>query len=158
MNTVVKSKGLGTRMRERFKRSNEERRLWEPPEPGIPLHPGEILKRDYLGPHGITARELANAMHTRLTIVRNLLRGKRRVCADLAFRLGCCFDTTPEYWLSLQNTYSLAKVWAKKGADIEQQVVPFDYLLLAAISRERRGQPAVRVGLEELIAEVYRAG
>lgn len=157
MSNENSSKGLGTRMRERFKGSIDARELWDRPAAKIPAHPGKLLRKNYLEPHDITAHQLANALHVRLTLIRGLLQGKRRVSADLALRLGYCFDTEPQYWLDLQNAYSLAMAWAKKGAEIEQRVVLYDDMLIAGIDGERRGKATLSGDVDELIVKINLA-
>lgn len=77
--------------------------------PGVriaPIHPGEILKEEFLAPLGISENQLAKA--TRLkSRVNKIVRGERGISADTAIRLGIFFGTTPEFWLNLQAAYDL---------------------------------------------------
>jgi len=71
------------------------------------IHPGEILKEEFLEPLNITAYRLAKEINISQTRVSEIIHGKRSVSADTAIRLSRFFGTTPEFWLNLQNLYDL---------------------------------------------------
>jgi addiction module HigA family antidote len=73
-----------------------------------PVHPGEILKEEFLDELGLTAGKLAKALHVPRTRIERIVACKMGVSADTAFRLARYFDTTPEFWLNLQRGYDLA--------------------------------------------------
>ena len=71
----------------------------------IAAHPGEILRTEFMEPMGITAYQLAKALH--LPGIYEIVRGKRAVSADVALRLGKYFGMTPQFWMNLQTDYDL---------------------------------------------------
>ena len=71
-----------------------------------PIHPGEILAEE-LEEIGMTAVELARQIDVPDNRIYQIVHGKRSITADTALRLGKFFNTTAEYWLSLQNLYEL---------------------------------------------------
>jgi len=72
-------------------------------------HPGEVLREEYLGPLGLSARALAKAIDVPPNRVTEIMRGERDVSADTAIRLGRYFRTDPRFWLNLQSAYDLSK-------------------------------------------------
>ncbi len=72
-----------------------------------PIHPGETLSEEFLGPLGITPYRLAKNIGTTQSRVADILNGRRRITADTALRLGRYFNTSPEFWLNLQNHYDI---------------------------------------------------
>jgi addiction module HigA family antidote len=72
-----------------------------------PLHPGEVLREEFLGPLGMSAYALGKALHVPLTRITAILAGERAVSADTALRLARFFRTTPEFWIRLQGAYDL---------------------------------------------------
>jgi addiction module HigA family antidote len=87
-----------------------------------PVHPGEILKEEYLEPLSLTAAALARALRVSTPTVNDIVLLRRGVSADMALRLSICLDTTPEFWLNLQSTYDLRKAEIERGASIRDQV------------------------------------
>ena len=71
----------------------------------IAAHPGEILRTEFMEPMGITAYQLAKALH--LPGIYEIVRGKRAISANVALRLGKYFDMTPQFWMNLQTDYDL---------------------------------------------------
>jgi addiction module HigA family antidote len=72
-----------------------------------PVHPGEVLREEYLAPLGMSANALASALHVPANRVSAIIAGKRNVTADTALRLARFFGTSPEFWLNLQQSYEL---------------------------------------------------
>lgn len=87
-----------------------------------PVHPGEILKEEYLEPLSLTAAALARALSVSTPTVNDIVLQRRGFSADMALRLSICLDTTPEFWLNLQLTYDLRKAEIERGAAIRDQV------------------------------------
>ena len=75
----------------------------------IPTHPGEILLEEFLKPLGVTQVAFAEHLGTSLQRVNEIIRGKRGVTPDMAWRLSQAFGTTPEFWLNLQAAHDLAR-------------------------------------------------
>jgi antitoxin HigA-1 len=72
-----------------------------------PLHPGEVLREEYLKPLGLTAYALAAALDVPRTRIERLANEETGVTADTALRLARYFRTTPEFWMNLQDRYEL---------------------------------------------------
>ena len=76
----------------------------------LPIHPGEILRTEFLEPLKLSATKLANYMGIAPSRVTAIISDtdKRSITADTAYRLACVFKTTPEFWLNLQSNYDVA--------------------------------------------------
>ncbi len=72
-----------------------------------PIHPGEILDKEFLEPLGLSAAELARAIRVPTNRVTRLIRGQAGVTPDTALRLSRALRTTPEFWLNLQLRFDL---------------------------------------------------
>lgn len=72
-----------------------------------PIHPGEILREEFLIPMNITQRELANGIRVPYQRVNELINGKRGVTPSTALRLAKYFGTTPGFWMNLQLLWDL---------------------------------------------------
>jgi len=72
-----------------------------------PIHPGEILKAEFLDPLGISAAELARAIRVPSNRVTRLIHGQAAVTPDTALRLARALRTTPQFWLNLQQRFDL---------------------------------------------------
>jgi addiction module HigA family antidote len=78
------------------------------PENRIPSHPGEILQEQFLEPLGLTQVALSEHLGVPVQRVNEIVRGKRGVTPETAWLLAQAFDTTPEFWISLQGNHDLA--------------------------------------------------
>ena len=72
-----------------------------------PIHPGEILREEYLAPLGMSANALAHAIGVPANRISDVIRAKRAVTADTALRLARALKTSPQFWLNLQQSYDL---------------------------------------------------
>ena len=88
-----------------------------------PIHPGEILKEEFLEPLGMSANALAIALHVPAPRINDVVRQKRAVSVDTALRLARYFNTTAQFWLNLQTSYDL-KTAEKNIALIKREVHP----------------------------------
>ena len=75
-----------------------------------PIHPGEVLLKDFIEGFGITQNKVAVAIGVPPRRINEIVHGKRRITADTAARLARYFGTTPQFWLNLQATYELDMV------------------------------------------------
>lgn len=90
-----------------------------------PVHPGEVLREEYLEPLGMSVNALAKALHITATRVNEIVREQRGVSAETAMRLARYFQTSPEFWLNLQTAYELR--CAAGAADrIAHEIQPFE--------------------------------
>jgi addiction module HigA family antidote len=85
-----------------------------------PTAPGEILRHEFLEPLGLSQKELAEALGITRVRLSEILRGKRAITPDTAFRLARFFDTTPEFWLGLQTDVSLWDTLRAHGSEYEK--------------------------------------
>lgn len=83
-----------------------------------PIHPGEILREEYLEPLGISAGALARDLHVPRTRIERLAAGISPVTIDTALRLAKFFGTSPEFWMNMQASYDLKIAAAAKKSDI----------------------------------------
>ena len=72
-----------------------------------PVHPGEILKEEFMTPLGLSANGLARAVRVPPNRISAIVNGARGLTADTALRLSRAFGTTAEFWLNLQKQYEL---------------------------------------------------
>ena len=86
-----------------------------------PIHPGEVLDEEFLGPLGLSQNKAALAMRVPARRVNEIVHGKRAVTADTALRLARTFGTTPEFWLGLQAHYDLEVARDASGARIARE-------------------------------------
>ena len=90
-----------------------------------PIHPGEILREDFLKPMGISINRLARDIVVPPGRISEIVNGRRRVTADTALRLGQFFGTSAELWLGLQSDYDLRVTRRKVGKEIERRIEPY---------------------------------
>lgn len=86
-----------------------------------PCNPGEILKKKYLDPMGMTQQELADRLGITRVRINEVLLGKRAITPDTAIRLARFFDTTVKFWLGMQNDLDLWE--AKKNNEEEYRKI-----------------------------------
>jgi addiction module HigA family antidote len=72
-----------------------------------PIHPGEVLLKEYLEPLGVTQHRLAVAIGVPPRRINEIVHGKRRISADTALRLARYFGTSERFWLNLQSRYNI---------------------------------------------------
>lgn len=89
-----------------------------------PVHPGEILREEFLGPLGLNPHKLALALRVSAPSIYEIVRGERAVSPEMALRLGRYFGTTPEFWLNLQSRYDLELARDKGQRKVEREVHP----------------------------------
>lgn len=71
------------------------------------IHPGEILKEEFLNPMGISAYRLAKDTGIPQTRISEIVKGRRRITADTALRFAKYFGVSARFWLGLQNDYDI---------------------------------------------------
>lgn len=89
------------------------------------VHPGEILREDFMKPLGLSVNRVALDLRVPATRIAEIVHGRRRVTADTALRLARYFKTNPEFWLNLQNFFDLEDA-RRSGilSEIERQIEP----------------------------------
>jgi addiction module HigA family antidote len=83
------------------------------------IHPGEVLKEEFLVPLHLTAYRLAKETKMPQTRISEIIKGKRGITADTALRLAKFLGTTPQFWLGLQNDYDLEESEKNISKDLE---------------------------------------
>jgi len=89
-----------------------------------PVHPGDVLLKDFIGPLGISRYRVAKNINVPQRRIDLICRGEAAVSADMALRLGRLFGTTPEFWINLQAQYDLEVAERTGGKAIAKAVVP----------------------------------
>jgi len=84
-----------------------------------PIHPGEILLKEFLEPMAISQYRLAKAMHVPPRRINEIVLGKRAVSADTALRLSRALSTSPDLWLGLQTQYDMDQAADALGAELK---------------------------------------
>lgn len=80
------------------------------------IHPGEVLKEEFLEPLNITAYRLSKDLGIPQTRISEILKGRRRISADTALRLSKYFGNSAKFWLGLQDDYDIEEeLSARKG-------------------------------------------
>jgi addiction module HigA family antidote len=87
--------------------------------PNWRVHPGEILREEFLKPMGISAYELAKRLHVPAPRVNDIVLERRGTNADTAIRLSRFFGTTEQFWLNLQGAYEISRIKADHASEIE---------------------------------------
>jgi antitoxin HigA-1 len=95
-----------------------------------PVHPGEVLREDFMKPLGLSVNRLALELHVPATRIGEIVHERRRISAETALRLARYFHTNAEFWLNLQNFYDLeVSRRSGKASEIEHQVNPAPSLI-----------------------------
>ena len=97
----------------------------------LAIHPGEILREEYMAPLGLSANALAIALGIPATRIHEILHEKRGVSTDTAMRLARYFGTDMEMWINLQAQYEADSMDAQKRTDMER-IVPYSALQWAS--------------------------
>ncbi len=88
-----------------------------------PIHPGEIIKEEYLKPLSMSVNALAVALRVPASRINDVVRQKRGVSIDTALRLARYFNTTSQFWMNLQISYDL-KIATQNMEKIEKEIIP----------------------------------
>lgn len=89
-----------------------------------PIHPGEILREEFLTPLGMSANQLALALRVPATRVNDIVNEKRGITADTALRLSRYFGTTPRFWMNMQASWELEVAEDQLGNALQREVLP----------------------------------
>ena len=89
-----------------------------------PIHPGEILREEFMIPHSLSQNALARALNVPPRRTNEIVLEKRGITADTALRLARYFGTSAEMWAGLQADYDLRRVRYEKARTIEREVEP----------------------------------
>jgi addiction module HigA family antidote len=89
-----------------------------------PIHPGEILREEFMIPRSLSQNALARALNVPPRRINEIVLEKRGITADTALRLARYFGTSAEMWAGLQADYDLRRVRYEKARTIEREVEP----------------------------------
>jgi addiction module HigA family antidote len=89
-----------------------------------PVHPGEILLKEFIEPLGLSQNRLALALGVPARRINEIVLGKRGITADTALRLARYFKMSPQFWLGLQMDYELDVAEDMLGGRLEKEVTP----------------------------------
>jgi addiction module HigA family antidote len=89
-----------------------------------PVHPGEVLRDEFLTPLALSVYQLAQALRVSRPRLNDVVLGRRGVTVDTALRLGRYFGTTPDFWLNLQTRYDLDVAELTVRREIELEIEP----------------------------------
>ncbi len=82
------------------------------------IHPGEILREEYMKPLGLSSRKLASLLQIPASRVNDIVLERRGITAETALRLAHYFSTTPKFWLNMQISYELKKAEEELKIDL----------------------------------------
>ena len=89
-----------------------------------PVHPGAILRTQFMERYSLSASALAIRLHVPAPRVNDIVRERRGISPDSALRLARFFRTTAQYWMDLQTAYDLALAQEQAGEQIVREVLP----------------------------------
>jgi len=87
-----------------------------------PIHPGEVLTKEFLEPMGITQYRLAKDISVPARRINEIVHGKRAITADTALRLSKYFGTSERFWMNLQTRYDMELQKDVLGDRLEKEV------------------------------------
>ena len=90
-----------------------------------PIHPGEILREEYLTPLGMSVNALATKLRVPTTRLHEIVKERRAITADTAMRLAQYFGGDAQSWLNLQSAYDLRLAEISHAAEIREDIKPY---------------------------------
>jgi len=91
----------------------------------VPIHPGEVLREEFLIPLGISQYRLAKDIHVPPRRVNEIVRAQRAITVDTALRFAHYFRTTEFFWLNLQMRYDLEVAKDRLGDRLDREITVF---------------------------------
>ena len=92
-----------------------------------PIHPGEILRADFMKPLGLSMNRLALDLRVPVTRIAEIVHERRGITPDTALRLARYFNTSPGFWLNLQSAHDLEVAQDSLSSTIEREVRPSNF-------------------------------
>ena len=89
-----------------------------------PIHPGEVLRDEFLAPLGMSSHQLALALRVPATRINDIVNQKRGITADTALRLSRYFGTTSRFWMNMQASWELEVAEDQLGKAVRREVLP----------------------------------
>lgn len=106
-----------------------------------PIHPGEILREDFMVPLRISMNKLALDLHVPVTRIAEIVHERRGITPDTALRLGRYFNTSARFWLNAQAAYDLEVVQDELQPTVERDVRPLTSALRSKASVKTLSPP-----------------
>jgi antitoxin HigA-1 len=91
-----------------------------------PVHPGEILREEFMKPLGLSMNKLALDLRVPVTRIAEIVHQRRAITTDTALRLGRYFKTTPVFWMNLQVRFDLEVAEDEQAEKIARDVQPLE--------------------------------
>ena len=88
-----------------------------------PIHPGEVLREEFLVPLGMSAHALAMELKVPAPRINDIVRERRSITPDTALRLARYFGSTPQFWLNLQTSYDLRLLNVQRGRKLSARCI-----------------------------------
>ena len=89
-----------------------------------PVHPGEVLKADFLDPLQMSVNALSRCVKVPRARLNDIVRGRRGITADTAMRLARYFGVSEQFWMNLQSHYELEMAKAANGDRLDREIKP----------------------------------
>jgi len=89
-----------------------------------PVHPGEILREEFLAPLGLSRNRVAMDLRVPVTRIADIVKERRAITADTALRLARYFNNRPAFWMNLQTRYDLEVAEDEIAAKVQRDVRP----------------------------------
>lgn len=91
-----------------------------------PIHPGEILREEFLAPLSLNPHRLAMALRVSAPAIYEIVNEERAISPEMALRLARYFKTTPEFWINLQSRFDLQVALDRTREKVEREVQPLE--------------------------------
>jgi len=91
-----------------------------------PVHPGEILREEFMKPLGLSMNKVAMDLRVPVTRIAEIVAERRSVTADSALRFARYFNNSPTFWMNLQSRYDLEVAQDELAAKVERDVQPLE--------------------------------
>lgn len=95
------------------------------------IHPGEVLREEFLGPMGISVYRLAKETGLSQTRLGQIIKGERNISAETAIKIGRFLNTGPEFWMNLQSLYDIEEAERQHGKEVKA-IHPYTSTTIAA--------------------------
>lgn len=89
-----------------------------------PVHPGEVLREEFMAPLSLSQNRLAKALHVPTPRIGEIVNCRRAITPDTALRLARYLGTTPEFWMNLQTHYDLEVTRDHEEARVRREITP----------------------------------
>jgi antitoxin HigA-1 len=96
------------------------------PKKRKPVHPGEILREEFMVPFGLSMNKMAMALRVPVTRIADIVNEKRGITADTALRFARYLNNSPAFWMNLQTRYDLELAEDEIAAKVLRDVLPLE--------------------------------